>query len=120
MVVAAVGFGINAIGDVMRIAKVSVMLAVATILVGIGICRNAKAQAPAMPILSSSDIARIEQLVQQLPPGIVDRLYAEAMRLKDSDAHVRPTAGERQQLMQHKAEIEGLRTQVCSIVTAAC
>ena len=76
----------------------------------------ANAQATATPGLSPKTIAGIEQIMQNLSPETINMLIAQAAQLQH--AYAGGGSGARQAMKQHKAELEGLRTQVCSVLIA--
>jgi hypothetical protein len=99
----------------MQLSHVKRLSAAIAMVIGAGLPCIAGAQTPSPSGLSPKAIASIEQIVQNLSPQTINMLVAQAAQLEH--AYAGRGANARQELKQHKAELEGLRTQVCSLLT---
>ena len=103
----------------MRIPTFRLTMAAAILLIGTSLSGVANAQATAAPGLSPKTISALEQMIQGLSPETINMLVAQANKLQHAYAGgAAPSSLNRAELKQHKAELEGLRTQICSVVTA--
>ena len=93
-------------------------LAVTMVLIGTCLACGANAQATSVPTLSAKEISGLQQMISGLSPEMVNQLLAEAMALQHVSSGGQVTAQERQELKAHKAELQELRTQVCSTLIA--
>jgi hypothetical protein len=102
----------------MRHATFGLILAATILAIGGGLSDAAHAQATQTPSLSPKTINALEQMIQGLSPDTINMLVAEAAKIQHGAAGGMPGSLDRQELKQHKAELEDLRTQVCSTIIA--
>ncbi|MGH7014556.1 MAG: hypothetical protein ACREEL_10480 [Stellaceae bacterium] len=100
----------------MRFPIFGLVLAAVPILIGSGLSRAASEQATPTPGLSPQAISRYEQMLQSLSPETVNSLVSEAVVLLRTYSGADANSAGLQALKQHKAELEDLKSQLCSTV----
>jgi len=98
----------------MRLPILGLVLAAVPLLIGSGMSRAASQDSAPTPGLSPQAISRYEQMLQGLSPETVNSLVGEAVVLLRTYSNG-GSAG-LAALKQHKAEIQDLKSQLCSAV----
>jgi len=100
----------------MRLPIFGLVLAAVPLVIGSGLSRAASQDAAPTPGLSPQAISRYEQMLQSLSPDTVNSLVSEAVTLLHTYAAMGTNSAGLAALKQHKADLEDLKTQLCSAV----